>query len=650
MAAAAAPPADAQTPSSSVLSPQADGAAAGAGGVAGNAGRNAAWGAGELARGAAPAVAVARDWATTAAQRIRRTLGGAADALAAAYPGRDDATDERREDEAGGAAASLGADARGGVGGRAAASAAVQEGAGAGAKAGVGWRWVEWAGLAALTFAALAVRLPNLEFVPPGFQNDEAELAFGALTFARGEGWPGAWTFAALGSPAGPLYPQALLFRLLEPTVAVARTPSALFGAATVPAAYFLMRQLFSARASFLAAAFVAFHVWFIAYSRIAFPAMPSAFCFIAGVGLLLAGVRTSRWQVAALGGAVFAGGLYVYQSFIPYAVGMWAILAAAMLVRKDLRRKEVYWFFGASLVVGAHFINLFFFTLEGRVSQAQGFYDSTPLSPIPVLRRIGELLSYAQSPTPFEAVAGTGGMPLLNPLTALFFWLGLAALLLFIRRGSAQLLLLGWLVAALPAILAPDAEARRYLAGVFFLLAIAAVGLDAVAGMLHALWKRRTQILPIPILAGWAGGALLTAVLAAFLWLYAAQHERKFDDWLIASEWALTREHVAAARFARTLSAEHELRLYLGRLTADNSSVRWFLEDRNRVEGSREFGGSGEADADSVTGPTAWILIGPYVYEVGPQIVAAFPQARFHEEYDERGNLLYAAYVVDGL
>ena len=650
MAAAAAPPADAQaatnqtaaadaaqdaaarapapqTPSSSGLSPQADGAAAGAVGVAGNAGRNAARGAGELARGAAPAIAVARDWATAAAQRIRRTFGGAADALAAAYPGRDDAPDERREDESAGAG---------------------QEGAGA--KAGVGWRWVEWAGVAALTFAALAVRLPNLEFVPPGFQNDEAELAFGALAFARGEGWPGAWTFAALGSPAGPLYPQALLFRLLEPTVAVARTPSALFGAATVPAAYFLMRQLFSARASFLAAAFVAFHVWFLAYSRIAFPAMPSAFCFIAGVGLLLAGVRTSRWQVAALGGAVFAGGLYVYQSFIPYAVGMWAILAAAMLVRKDLRRKEVYWFFGASLAVGAHFINLFFFTLEGRVSQAQGFYDSTPLSPIPVLRRIGELLSYAQSPTPFEAVAGTGGMPLLNPLTALFFWLGLAALLLFIRRGSAQLLLLGWLVAALPAILAPDAEARRYLAGVFFLLAIAAVGLDAVAGMLHALWKRRTQILPIPILAGWAGGALLTAVLAAFLWLYAAQHERKFDDWLIASEWALTREHVAAARFARTLSAEHELRLYLGRLTADNSSVRWFLEDRNRVEGSREFGGSGEADADSVTGPTAWILIGPYVYEVGPQIVAAFPQARFHEEYDERGNLLYAAYVVDGL
>ncbi len=614
----------------------ADGAARGAGGFARGA-DVAARSAGGFARGAAPLAGAARDWAGQAAQRIRRMFGGAADALAAAYPGRDAPPNEGRE---------------GGARGEAAASVEPEAGARAGTETGAiaGARWVEWAGLAALTFAALAVRLPNLELVPPGFQNDEAELAFHALALARGEGWPGAWTPAALGTPAGLLYPQALLFRLLEPSVAAARMTGALLGAATVPAAYFLMRQLFSARAAFLAAAFVTFHVWFLAYSRIAFPATPAAFCFIAGSGLLLAGVRTSRWWMSALGGATFAGGLYVYQSFIPYALGMWALLAAALLVRKDLRRKEVYWFFGASLAVGAHFVNLFFFTLEGRVSQAQGFYDATAFSPLPVLRRIGELLSYAHSPTPFEAVAGTGGVPLLNPATALFFWLGLGALLLFIRRGSAQLLLLGWLVAALPAVIAPDAESRRYLVGVFFLLAIAAVGLDAAAGMLHRLWKRRTQSLPIPILAGWAGAALLTAVLAAFVWIYAAQHERKFDDWLIASEWALTREHVAAARFAQSLGEEYELRFYLGRVSAENSSVRWFLENRGRVEGAREFGGSGEADAGSVNGPTAWILVGPYVYEVGPQAQAAFPQARLHEEYDERGNLLYAAYVLDGL
>lgn len=566
--------------------------------------------AGGLVRSASPALGAARDWAAQAVRRLRRACGGAADAAAEAYPGRD----ERPESEA---------------------------------HAGAGARWAEWAGVAALSFVALVVRVSNLELVPPGFQNDEGEFAFQALAVARGQEWPGAWTSAALGSPAGMIYPQALLIRLLEPSVAAVRLPSALLGAATVPAAYFLARQLFSMRAALLAAALVTFHVWFMAYSRIAFGAMPAAFCFIAAMGMLLAGVRTSRWQVAALGGLVFGCGLYVYQSFIPIALAAWALLAAALLVRKDLRRKEVYWFFGVSLAVGAHFVNLFFFTLEGRVSQAQGFYNATPFSPLPVLGRLRELVSYAQSPTAFEAVTGTGGSPLLNPATALFFYLGLAVLLLFIRRGSAQILLLGWLVAAAPAVIAPDSEARRYLAGIFFLLAIAAVGLDFAVGLLLRLWRKRTQALPIPILAGWAGAALIAALLAAFVWLHAAQHERRFDDWLAASEWALTREHVAAARFAQSLGEEHELRFYMGRITADNSAVRWFLEGRERVEGSREFGGSGEADADSVTGPTAWMLLGPYVDEVGPQILAAFPQARLHEEYGERG-LLYAAYVVD--
>ena len=463
---------------------------ASAGALARNAG-GLARGASGIVRGAAPLLAAARDWAAQGAQRLRQALGGAADAAAEAYPGRE----ERRESGE--------------------------------ARTGAGARWAEWAGVAALSFVALAVRVSNLELIPPGFQNDEGEFAFQALAVARGQDWPGAWTSAALGSPAGMTYPQALLFRLLEPSVAAVRLPSALLGAAAVPAAYFLMRQLFSMRAAFLAAALVTFHVWFMAYSRIAFGAMPAAFCFIAAMGMLLAGVRTSRWQIAAAGGAVFACGLYVYQSFIPLALATWALLAAALLLRKDLRRKEVYWFFGVSLAAGAHFVNLFFFSLDGRVSQAQGFYNATPLSPLPVLGRLRELISYAQSPTAFEAVTGTGGSPLLNPATALFFWLGLGVLLLFIRRGSAQVLLLGWLVAAAPAVIAPDSEARRYLAGIFFLLAIAAVGLDFATGLLLRLWRKQTQALPIPILAGWAGAALAAALLAAFVWLHAAQHER---------------------------------------------------------------------------------------------------------------------------
>ena len=488
--------------------------------------------------------------------------------------------------------------------------------------------------------------MQHLETVPPGIANDEAELALEALRVSSGEVWSGAWTGVTLGTPAGIVHMQALLFLFLDASIATARLSAVLPGVALIPVTYFLMRQLFSARTAVLTAAFLTFHVWVLVFSRIAFPAMPAVLCFSAGAWLLIAGVRSNRWWPAALGGVLFGLGWYTYKSFPIYALAVWGVLALYLLLNRRALRAEVVWFLGASLAVSAHMV--FFYLTSDVVSASLRLYERTTLSPGPLISRAWEVITYVHTAMPREGNVGTGGIPLLHFSTEVFFWVGLATLLIFIRRRSSQLLLAGWLISLVPAVLTPDAESRRYLLGIVFVLAIAAVGLDTAISLVHNRWKRYAGKVPIPILAGWFGNAVAAIVLAAFVLLFAAQQDRDYHDWLVESEWALARKEVEAVRFAQSLGDSYEVRLYNDRLPRTNAVVQWFLRDMRTRNGSTAFGGSGGIDAGTVRGPTVWLLAEDYLTLV-PQLQSAFPEGRLTFENSERGDLLYAAFVLDG-
>ncbi len=513
------------------------------------------------------------------------------------------------------------------------------------ARAGSRIRLWEIAVIAALTFVAAVIRTQNLETVPPGIANDEAELALEALRISAGEAWPGAWTGVTLGTPAGLVHLQALFFLFLDASIATARLSAALPGVALIPVAYLFMRQLFSARTATLTAAFLTFHVWFIALSQIAFPAMLAVLCFMAGVWLFIAGVRSNRWWAAGLGGVLFGLGWYTYQAFPLYAAGVWGVLVVLLLTHRKARLPAVYWFLGASVAVSAHIA--FLYLTSEAVASGFHFYDRTPLSLMPLLGRAWEVVTYVHTPMPREGNVGTGGIPLLHFSTEVFFWTGLAALLLSIRKRPSQLLLAGWLISLVPAVLTPDAESRRYLLGIFFVLAIAAVGLDALVSLVHNRWNRFAGALPIPILAGWFGNAVAAVALAAFVLLFAGQQARDYDNWLVESEWALARKEVEAVRFAQSLGAGYEVRLYNDRLPRTNAVVQWFLRDTETANGSPVFGGSGEIDAETVSRPTVWLLAENYLTLI-PQLESTFPEGSLTFENDEQGELLYAAYVLD--
>ncbi|MDE2838851.1 MAG: glycosyltransferase family 39 protein [Chloroflexota bacterium] len=503
----------------------------------------------------------------------------------------------------------------------------------------------EVAVLAALTFVALVLRVQDLETTPAGMAQNEAALALEALRVSGGEAWPGAWTSLGTGTPAGLAYLQALLLLFMDASVATARLSAALPGVVLIPVAYLLVRQLFSARTAVITAAFLTFHVWFLVFSRVALPAMPAVLCFTGSMWLLIVGVRSKQSWVAGVGGVLFGLGWYVSTSFPLYAAAVWGALVLLLLLREETRRAEVYWFLGASVAASAHM--LFFHLTSDVFAASLGGYERTPLSPWSLAGRAWEVLTYVHTPTPQDQSVGAGGIPLLHFSTEVFFWAGLGALLLFIRRRSSQLLLLGWLVSMAPAVLFPDEESRRYLLGILFVLAISAVGLDTVMSLLHNRWRKHARTLPIPILAGWSGNAVAAVVLAALVLFFAAQQSRDYDNWLVGSEWALTRQEIEAVRFAQSLGEDYEVRLYNDRLPGTSALVQWSLRGRAIRDGSPVYGGSGSIDVDSVHGPTVWLLSENYLTLI-PQLEAELPGGRLTFENNERGELLYAAYVLD--
>src|SRR5687768_12446094 len=139
-----------------------------------------------------------------------------------------------------------------------------------------------------LTLLAAAVRIWRLDAVPPGLHGDEALTGLDALRIQR-EGWIGPYVGSALGQPTGPLYWTALVLRVFGDGVFNVRLAMALVGIATVPVAYFAVRQMFDRQVAVIAAALLAVMTWHLAFSRTAFMVISWPLMELVVIGLLFA-------------------------------------------------------------------------------------------------------------------------------------------------------------------------------------------------------------------------------------------------------------------------------------------------------------------------------------------------------------------------
>ena len=506
--------------------------------------------------------------------------------------------------------------------------------------------------MAALTLAAAFLRAWDLQGAPDGIHGDETEMAMEALRSIRGESI-GIWTGVTLGHPAGYAHWMALIFRIGGADVTTMRLASAIPGIAIVPVGYLLVRSLFPFRVAILSAAMIAISVWFIIQSRIAFGGIVGVFVALAAMWLIVAAVQTRRTWVAVAAGIVLGLGLYVFKTYLLYFTGIWGLIVVSMLVNPGLRRGPHLWVcLAVSLVVGAPM--LLFYATSGYVGQNLNDLYQVSLSSASTWLKIPgfvvDAVLLVHLPIEGGSTDGPPSIAILPVVAALFFWAGLAVCFLFVKERRYQLLLAAWLIGMAPILLVPGAESRRYLLGIFFVVVISSVGVDAVLGLTVArirkeLRKRGIGAPSVRRMAATAG-----AVLAAiFLAIFAVPNLGEASRWGSSDSvrWFFNYEYNHALQFIREQETDRTVRFYSLRQPFENSLRRFVLPDTRGIDGVEEYNREGGLPRPSdLTEDTVFLLMDEFLTLADP-LEAQYPGAVKISELSESGRPLYLVYLV---
>ena len=197
---------------------------------------------------------------------------------------------------------------------------------------------------------ALALRLFRLPEIPPGLYYDENSNGLDVLDILAGQ--PSIFLERSSGREPFFIYFQALLVWLLGPSAFSLRLASALIGAATVPALYWMVREAFRTsithprRLAFWSALLLATSYWHLNFSRIGFRAISFPLFACLALALFWRAWRDLddgkplpwRWLIAC--GAAVGGSLYTYSAarFLPLLVAGLAV-ASALMRRSDVEQ-----------------------------------------------------------------------------------------------------------------------------------------------------------------------------------------------------------------------------------------------------------------------------------------------------------------------
>ncbi len=388
--------------------------------------------------------------------------------------------------------------------------------------------WWELLAVLAIFLVALALRTYRLHEWPPGLFNDEAANGLDALGVLRGE----RPIFFPRNTGREPLflYLQAGMMALLGPTPYALRLTAAVVGALAVPAAYWMVRELFwgapvgGRRVALWSALFMAFGYWHISLNRIGFRANMLPLLAAITFALfwrtwrtLLAG-RRFPWLMALLTGFALGVTLYTYTAsrFMPVLL---TLMVLATVLRPSLSRKQRLRALGVLAVIGvtsaAVFAPLGCYFIQhpeqfsGRAASvsflSEGFSQGNPA--LTLATTIGKLCLMFLTLGDPNLRHNPGQRAAFDLLLGLWFYAGLA-LCLFKWRRLPYLFLAAWtLLLALPAVLTPEAaphslRATGMIPAVYVLPVLAMLAAAAwLAPHTRSSWRKWLSLLPLPFL-----------------------------------------------------------------------------------------------------------------------------------------------------
>jgi len=198
----------------------------------------------------------------------------------------------------------------------------------------------QWFWLLAILVLASVLRLYALDRLPPGLYHDEAYNGLDALNVLQGQ-HP---IFFEANNGREPLfiYLVALAVSFLGRSPLAIRAVAALLGILTVPATYWMVRELLGSQArgeALLAALVTATTFWHLNLSRVGFRAVSLPLFTALWLGFLARGLHRKRHSDWAL------AGIFLGLSFYTYLAARFAPLILLVLVIYWLvRRQSVPW------------------------------------------------------------------------------------------------------------------------------------------------------------------------------------------------------------------------------------------------------------------------------------------------------------------
>lgn len=357
-----------------------------------------------------------------------------------------------------------------------------------------------------LTGFALLLRGTWTERIPILLTGDEGSAGIFAAAFLRGEvnnifisGW---YAFPALYFSI-----PSLSIRLLGQTTEALRLPSALAGALTVTATFFVSRAMFGKRAAWFAAFFLSALHFHVHFSRIGLNNIWDGLWYVTVIGALWYGWERHRRNAYLLAGLTLGISQYFYPStrLILAILLIWVALAL-IFDRPRLKQEGINILFMlliAAVVVFPlmwHYLKHpdVFMAPMNRVAltpqwlQTEAQNSGRPIGFL-ILNQI-RLGFGAYTLEPLRAWY-TPGVPILRPLPAVFFLIGLVWLLFRGRRWQAIPLLLWLLVFGFIGALSESTPAaQRYVAAAPVCAMLVGYGLSESMTLLSLLWAKAVR------------------------------------------------------------------------------------------------------------------------------------------------------------
>ncbi len=401
-------------------------------------------------------------------------------------------------------------------------------------------RW-EWAALLALTLAALALRAWNIAGVPANFGGDEGEMGMVARSVLSGEatepfvtGW--------LSHPMLWFYLQAGALLVFGNNVAGLRMLSALLGTAAVPMLYVFARPLYGRSVALAAAALLAVYHFHIHFSRLGVNNIADPLLALAAFAAFFHGYRRASLAGFALAGVLLGLGMHFYMGARLAPLIVMGVLAHQLVFDRArlMRLRHHILMMVAGYLVGFGPLLSFFiahpedFTARLAVVgvfQSGWFEEQVSAGESPLALLVGQLYNGFGAYTflPDQGAWYDPLMPLLDPVSAALFFLGLALAVVRIRRPGPALLL-GWVAGAslFGGVLIVNLESPRFVTTAPALCLLVALGLQQIGSLAGWALRRRPA-------ARWAVVAVGVAALAAwnfsfYFWEYTP---RRIYGWL---------------------------------------------------------------------------------------------------------------------